>query len=105
MLILSDQRGGGGSVVLTVANLPAHNHTSSVYTSGNHSHNIRRVTGYTNSISEPSTFATGCGYYNGKEVDRITSDGNGNHTHRVDIGNTGSSRPVNIMNPYLSVNI
>lgn len=92
--------GGSNSVTLSVANLPAHSHSASVSTDGAHTHDY----------NEPNC---GEGYslsYNGSNevwdydcTGAYATTSNGNHTHTVTIGNTGSTSSIENRPPYYSL--
>lgn len=95
--------GGEASHVLTVNELPSHNHTGSTNTAGDHRHAFTGwwttkgdgseayacvSRGYTNDPSEYGTFSSA-----------------GAHSHTLTINNTGGSQAHNNMPPYLAVNM
>lgn len=80
---------------LTVGELPAHNHTGSTNTTGNHSHTAG-ATGNTAGGWDFNAVSQGNNYW---------SSTNGNHSHTISIGNTGGNQAHNNMPPYLSVYI
>lgn len=87
----SGTTGGEASVTLTEQTIPAHSHTASCSTNGNHTH------GYWNN-------AGGDGHqsYNGDaRWDGWMQTGSaGDHNHTITIGNTGGGQPHNNMPPY-----
>lgn len=83
---------------LTVGELPAHNHTASTNTTGNHTHQFQLYgpNGNTN-MNFPSDFDTNYARNKGTTLSA------GNHSHTININNTGSSQSHNNMQPYLAV--
>lgn len=77
--------------------LPAHNHSASTNTTGNHNHGFQMYT-YNGSTNDnyPSSFDT-----NRPGIYKYT-DNNGNHSHTVNINNTGSNQAHNNIQPYIS---
>ena len=124
--------GGREQITLTTDNLPAHNHTASTNTIGNHNHNRgnMEIYGYADlggvySASGGNAFrvsfnggnARGASHYQATNDQKArielfasrnwtgTTNTTGNHSHTVTVNNTGSSKPFSIMNPYIAVNI
>ena len=90
----SGATGGEASVTLTVQTIPAHSHTGTTSTNGNHSHTVKtfkefrgRITGDTANGSCTNS------------TDRTTSTA-GNHQHSLNIDSTGGGQPHNNMPPY-----
>lgn len=89
----SGTTGGEASVTLTVQTIPAHGHTGTTSTNGDHSHTVttfnefRKING--NNYD---------GYCAGS-TNRTTST-NGNHQHNLNIDSTGGGQPHNNMPPY-----
>ena len=90
--------GGEATHQLTVGELPAHNHTASTNTTGNHTHKFQLYgpNGNTN-MNFPSDFDTNYARNKGTTLSA------GNHSHTININNTGSSQSHNNMQPYLTV--
>ena len=90
--------GGEATHKLTVGELPAHNHTASTNTTGNHTHQFQLYgpNGNTN-MNFPSDFDTNYARNKGTTLSA------GNHSHTININNTGSSQSHNNMQPYLTV--
>lgn len=84
--------------ILPVGELPAHNHTASTNTTGNHTHQFQLYgpNGNTN-MNFPSDFDTNYARNKGTTLSA------GNHSHTININNTGSSQSHNNMQPYLAV--
>lgn len=128
-----EPRGGGGSIVLSVDNLPSHNHGVSCEGAGNHNHNRGNMEIYGSfELGDRRTHINAGGaFYRTDDAPNNTwadigngsienkqrcnfsasrtwtgvTNTTGNHNHNISIGNTGNNSPVNIMNPYFSVNI
>ena len=84
--------------------LAAHSHGISVANSGNHTHNVRRRLGYTNSSREVSSWGVGVAYYQKDEVAQASTEANGTHSHSASAANTGGNvRHENRM-PYTVIN-
>lgn len=113
--------GGEFTHKITVAELPAHNHsastgsagahthTASTNSTGAHTHNyvqspvsnqIFGAGGFQNKAVESKTAATSSA---GAHSHTVSVASNGAHTHSVSIGNTGSGNAMNNMQPYLAV--
>ena len=92
--------GGEATHQLTVGELPAHNHTASTNTTGNHTHQFQLYgpNGDTN-LNFPSDYDTN--YARNKGT--YTFSTAGNHSHTITINNTGSNQSHNNMQPYLTV--
>ena len=77
--------------------MPAHNHSAWTDAQGNHNHSITPKTGRDSSsnisAANSSSHNAGTAY----------TSYNGNHSHNIGIGNTGSSQAHNNMMPYLAV--
>lgn len=90
----------GGEFVhqLTVGELPAHNHTASTNTTGNHTHQFQLYGPDGNThMNFPSDFDTNYARNKGTTLSA------GNHSHTININNTGSSQPHNNIQPYIAV--
>lgn len=97
--------GGEYNHQLTVGEMPSHSHEISLSNNGEHTHKIRRRTGYSNSTSEASSWGCGMAYSNGTEVARVDSQSAGTHTHDVTVNNAGGNTAHNNIQPYISVYI
>lgn len=86
--------------ILTVGEMPSHNHSASTNTTGNHNHTVSLYTTVSNAGNSGGAIGMQTDY-------RVHTGGytntTGNHNHTVSIGNTGSSQKHNNMQPYLSV--
>lgn len=88
--------GGEASVTLTVQTIPAHGHTGTTSTNGNHSHTVTTFKEH-HKINGNSYD----GYCTGS-TDRTTSTA-GNHQHSLNINSTGGGQPHNNMPPYYTL--
>lgn len=89
------QTGGAETVALSVAQMPAHGHSVSCSTVGNHTHSIPAPA---SEGTYPSTYSIrGSGY--------TQSGAAGSHSHSISIGNTGSGQAHDNMPPYISLNM
>lgn len=90
--------GGEATHTLTVGELPAHNHTASTNTTGNHTHQFQLYgpNGDTH-MNFPSDYDTNYARSKGTTLSA------GNHSHTININNTGSSQPHNNIQPYIAV--
>lgn len=83
---------------MTVGEMPSHSHSAWTDAQGNHNHSVTSKYGRGNSkISARDSGDPNAG-------SDYTSY-NGNHSHNIGIGNTGSSQAHNNMMPYLAVYI
>ena len=89
--------GGEATHQLTVGEMPAHNHSGSTNTTGNHKH------------STPAWFGEGSSHDNyassydtAYSRNTIWTSTNGNHSHSITINNTGSNQSHNNMMPYIN---
>ena len=120
---------GGETVKLTVSNLPAHNHSASTNTTGsatssagNHWHEVKTFSSnnenytacYVNGLRfsgvswMEGTFKTAGsdrGDRAGGTGDAGTHTHSYSHSHTVTVNNTGSGTAINILNPFICVNV
>lgn len=98
--------GGSATHTLTVAELPAHNHTA-----GSHSHTINDP-GHTHTYADSGQAGTNFAFDYGQDYSITTttkttgsrSTGISINSSSVTIGNTGSGQAHNIMQPYIVLN-
>lgn len=86
-IVTSNAGTTGGSNTITVANLPAHNHTGSTNTTGDHKHSIG---GQNASLASGSSYARPRGYSSGVLEATYDTNTTGNHSHTFTTDNTGS---------------
>jgi len=81
--------------ILPVGELPAHNHTASTNTTGNHTHKYGGTSIYCDAYQRQDlpTSADKKSWFTSEE---------GNHSHTVIINNTGSGTAHNNLQPYVS---
>lgn len=82
----------------------AHSHGISVANNGNHTHNVRRRLGYTNSSGEVSSWGVGVAYYRLDEVSQASTEYSGTHSHKATANNTGNNKPHENRAPYMVIN-
>lgn len=88
--------------ILTVGEIPSHDHEASTTTDGEHSHSIGTAdTSGEHLDLSPNTGDTLYDIRSGY-ITRVTANA-GNHKHIVTINNTGGNQPHNNMQPYLAV--
>lgn len=83
---------------LPVGELPAHSHTASSNTAGEHNHgiNARAHNGADTAIS----------YFESANSDRTYYTNNaGGHSHTITVNNTGSNQAHNNIQPYIAIYI
>ena len=71
---------------------------------GNHTHNVRRRLGYTNSSGEVSSWGVGVAYYRLGEVSQASTEANGTHSHSASAANTGGNSRHENRPPYTVIN-
>jgi microcystin-dependent protein len=116
--------GGSATHILTIPQLPTHDHTATTAITGAHTHSITDA-GHThtsssinddfNSSGIPSLTGTPSYAQNDStgnvtwnnistSTTGISVDGNGAHSHTVNVATNGASEEFSIMNPYMSTN-
>ncbi len=91
--------GGELTHLMTVDELAKHGHTGETAKAGNHKHALEGQACYYTGRNDdgqggdPNAMVTG---------EKETLEG-GEHTHDVTVGDTGSSKPMNVMQPYVVV--
>lgn len=97
-------KGGEAKHQITIKELSAHSHGISVANNGNHTHNVRRRLGYTNSGGEVSSWGVGVAYYRLDEVSQASTEYSGTHSHEATANNTGNNKPHENRAPYMVIN-
>lgn len=88
------QNGGAATVVLTVEQIPSHDHTASTSTVGDHTHTLSmHMDGDSGTVYARAT--------NGGITHIATTNGAGSHAHTVLIDKTGGGIAHNNMPPYI----
>lgn len=93
-------KGGEAKHTLTAAEMPAHSHTGTTSTNGNHTHQVSRNMDLssTDPTYEGGSHDTICDYDGGTNFKTSTA---GNHDHTFTTGNSGGGAAHNNMSPYL----
>lgn len=86
--------GGEASVTLETEHIPAHSHTASVSSAGEHTHT------YAYKDSSYPIPSSGNWSLRATGSTKNTTDAAGAHSHTITIGNTGGGWPHNNMPPY-----
>ena len=84
--------------ILTVGELPSHNHTAWADAQGNHQHTFKL---YHDENNDGGWAASATGHL----ASTGYTEWSGNHSHNVGVGDTGSNQSHNNMQPYISVYI
>jgi len=91
-------KGGSEKVLLTINNLPAHNHLGNTDTSGNHNHDIKtRQDDWNDSGGDGPSWGAGD---NGQYHAYHHSEDSGKHSHKFTTENTGGNKSHENMPPY-----
>ena len=88
--------------ILTVGELPSHNHSGSTSSSGNHNHSMTLNNYYFGAATNNHGWG-GDDVSNGQYTNYTNTTGA--HTHSITINNTGSNSAHNNIQPYVSVYI
>ena len=89
--------GGAQSVTLTTAQLPAHNHTATSDTTGEHTHKYTRL-----GLLSSKTVEAGTSIRDRYSAVSDTSSA-GAHSHEITVNNTGSGEPHENRPPYYAL--
>lgn len=92
--------GGANSVPLTVAQLPAHNHTGTTSSDGAHSHSWTRSHAGGETVANTSTIGGG---WRSAATYTWSTNTAGAHTHSLTTNNTGSGQAHENRPPYLAL--
>ena len=107
-------KGGEATHQLTVGELPAHTHTGSTSTTGNHTHDVTIYeyfeggNGWGLGTYKNGQYWQGARFQGSCNVQKNTTNWvrqTGNHSHTLTIGNTGNGQAFNVTQPYLAVYI
>ena len=95
----------GNVLYKSVGELPSHGHSASTNTTGNHYHGTVWTEGNYNvwGLYDGNCNHRGMGAGNDWDNALPNTSTNGNHSHTVNISNTGSNQSHNNIQPYLAV--
>ena len=101
--------GGAESVTLTTAQIPAHSHTGTTSSNGNHRHYVARnqeENSGSNSMAYDSQNGSSDQYVlqrHSSTANKWNSSSDGNHTHSLSVDNTGGGQPHENRPPYYAL--
>ena len=84
---------------MTVGEMPSHSHSAWTDAQGNHNHLVNSK--FARTANDKISSQSSGGPNSGSDYTSY----NGNHSHNIGIGNTGSSQAHNNMMPYLAIYI
>lgn len=95
--------GGTETVALTSAEMPAHTHTGTTDSAGDHNHNISPIFNQTG-INTPGSIDSTPNELNNIDSTTVTTSTAGAHTHSFTTNSTGSGDAHNNMQPFIALN-
>jgi microcystin-dependent protein len=99
------QTGGAETHTLTTSEIPAHNHTGTTSTDGNHTHQLNMVeTDDGNFSNQPGQHPVGDANKGNGDDHFINTESAGTHNHTFTTNNTGGGQAHNIMQPFTVLN-